>query len=129
MKTFLWIASVLALSISTVAQAEQAEFIVSINKTVKPSQIEQAVEALNHIDPSMGTCYVNSQVSEYIKYDSCTYDESCPYWGVAIVQAEWSCDSAVKEWLARIGSNRNYTIYANGPVDPMPVVSGGNTTF
>ncbi len=111
------------------AFADSDVMIISVNKSVALENAEAAARSLEHQDPSEGTCYFQSKLDQYIPYQSCETDSSCPYWGVAIVSVEWNCglsNPALLNWLSGIKANPNFQIYDNGVVEPFPIISGGN---
>jgi len=100
--------------------------IISVNKTVPLAEAEAYAQKLERVDPTTGTCYLQVRVTQYIPYPSCTDDASCPYWGVALTDLSWQCKEPLKTWVDELSKNSNYTIYSNGRIGPLPVVSGGN---
>ena len=105
--------------------ADQTILMVSIDKTgVSSNEVQNAIAELNHKDLSMGTCYVDSTVTEYIDYNE--FDKEAPYYGVAIVDFKWQCDSHAKGYLTKLVQSRKYTIWDNPVIGPWPAVSGSN---
>lgn len=98
-----------------------AEVMVSIDKKgVRPHQIKKFTDALNFKDHSMGTCFVESSVQNYIPYTD------APYYGVAILSLKWECDERLTDFLMKIHEKRAYTVYPNSEIGPFPGVSGSN---
>lgn len=119
--------SVLLFTFSALAGTETV--IVSINKSVPLAEAEATALTLTQYDPSTGTCYFQSELNQYIPFNTCENDPDCPYWGVAIIDLSWECkasETKLKEWMDRVNLDSNFTIYSNGRVGPFPTVSGGN---
>jgi hypothetical protein len=108
------------------AFADSQMVMISVNKTVPFAAAELTASKLEATDSNDSACFVQSHVSQYIPYPSCYLDTTCPYWGVALVKVDWSCEAPLKIWIQKIQANRAYTFYGNGQIGPFPVVSGGN---
>jgi|GEM_PF-4102414 len=112
----LFAAALAALSANAFA-AERTTLMISVEKTVAAADVDAAVAALERRDFTMGTCFLETNVTEYIPY------VDAPYHGVALVEAMWQCDEPVDSWIAKLGSDERYRIWANGRIAPMPSVS------
>ncbi len=120
-----WFLIATLLAWSAQSFADQTILMVSIDKIgVSSKDVQNAIAKLNHKDPSMGTCYVDSTVTEYIDYSK--FDKAAPYYGVAIVDFKWQCDNHAKGYLTKLVQSRKYTIWANSVIGPWPAVSGSN---
>ena len=132
---YLILASLVAFAASGSAWATESTMtvIVSIDKTVCPDddtamdmcevRIANAVESLDKEAPNhTGTCWAKAEVTEYIPYDP----EEIPYFGIALVDLTYSCESEGQKYLDEVKANPFYTIWSNSRVDPFPGISGSN---
>lgn len=112
----------LALSIS--AYAGDVELMISVNKDpncatlLSPTEIQNAVDALNFLDPTMSNCYVNSQVVGYVDYTAAGFPKDSPYYGIAFVRFQWNCDVHFQAHLETLQENGQYTLFSNPGIDP-----------
>jgi len=125
---------------SICANATTLDLLISLNKTKRSYEIKNALKNLEKKDLSMGTCYLESRVSDYIEFDV-----QAPYYGVAIVSVSYKCNKNLEAYINDIstsvidyyGDIKNiqfptvnadflYKIYSNPKIDPKPSVSGSN---
>jgi hypothetical protein len=112
---------VLLLALSANAFAGNSTLMISIDKAgVRSNEVDGAVRALNYKDPSMGTCFVESAVTQYVPYTN------APYYGVALVDFRWECDAYAQRFLTALNQSPKYTVWSNGPLGPFPAVTGNN---
>jgi hypothetical protein len=116
-----------ALILVSEVKANQADLIVSIDKEgVAQADIPLAIDALNKHDPTLGTCFVESKVVQYIDFTQSSYPKDLPYYGIVIVTLSWECEKPARDYLTELDRSSKYTLYSNPGIGPWPAVSGSN---
>lgn len=131
MKTFkalLLVASLFVLPAFAETQFEQ--MMISINKLesdrCEAHLTEKVIELKLFLNSHLqsGEDHVSSTLISYVDYTAIA--EDAPYYGVAVVELEYSSPAMRKAFVERISKDNRYQIYANGPItrrtvaDPFP---------
>lgn len=98
------------------------DLIVATNRDgiKSPDELFSALGKLTQSVVFSSTCSASSQVSSFVSIPD------APYYGVVMVRIYSSCKEAAATLYSNIESDKRFSIYSNGNIDPYPVVSAGN---
>ena len=124
--TFLFVACVFAGTSAVTARAEfSQDLIVTVQNRVPQNRVQNAIAALVHHDPSMGTCYFEADIKDVIPADA-----TAPYRTTVIVHVVQNCAPALAQryfdWLERQQKRGTYQLWSNPEIDPDTSTSGRN---
>lgn len=94
------------------------QLVISINKKPQVScqllldnDLTELKNFLMFSDPTMGTEYVQAKIVQYI--DFCKFAPDVPYYGIAIVELEFTSEGKKASYIDRITQSGDYTFYEN----------------
>lgn len=117
--------SVMATAPTTPAKEVTEKLMISVQKaTVALVDVNKTVKLLEYHDASMGTCYAEAKVTNYMDYTE--FAPQAPYYGVAFVTLTYSCGANAQVYLKRVSGDKRFQLWSNPHIAPLPIMGGSN---
>lgn len=122
------ISAIVSLVLVSNAQANtSATIMVTVNHVVPAHEVEKYVRALERVDMSLGLCFFNVKLVEFIEDYQ---DSTSTYYGTAILDVQEMCAKdrleAYFSELEILQKDGVYTLFGNPIIEPLPGISGRN---
>jgi hypothetical protein len=78
-------------------------------------KLQEYRDFLIYRDPTMGNEYVNADLIQYIDYGAAP---DAPYYGVAIIELEYTSPTKKEFYIDRLNQSGRYTLYSNPGIAP-----------
>ncbi|NJL25688.1 MAG: hypothetical protein HC902_11285 [Calothrix sp. SM1_5_4] len=92
--------------------------LVSCEGELLVPNIAELMEFLAYMDPTMGNEYVQAQIIGYVDFS--TTEIEVPYYGVALVEIEYTSEINRAFYIQRILDSGYFTIYSNLDIGSLP---------
>ena len=112
---------------SSLTFALEDVLLISINKTIPPDKINNALADLEKIDRSQSSDHFTAHLDEYIANDNTSKEKL--YYGIAVVVINYVNSLTSKElYLTFISEDKRFTLLSDTPLgpNPHPTVTGNN---
>jgi len=112
---------------SSLTFALEDVLLISINKTIPPDEINNALADLEKIDRSQSSDHFTAHLDEYIANDNTSKEKL--YYGIAVVVINYVNSLTSKElYLTFISEDKRFTLLSDTPLgpNPHPTVTGNN---
>ena len=112
---------------SSLTFALEDVLLISINKTIPPDEINNALADLEKIDRSQSSDHFTAHLDEYITNDN-TSNETL-YYGIAVVIINYvNALTSKEQYLTFIREDNRFTLLSDTPLgpNPHPTVTGNN---